>query len=232
MELTILKDNLKDALSVVERMVAKSPTLPILNNILLSAKGSSLEISATDLEVGVRYTMPSEIKQEGRIVVPAKHLSQFVGFLPESQITLVQKQNGLNIKAKGHSTKLNILSPDDFPIIPEVKGDEPSVQVETAPFCRGLAQVMGMAGQSQARPEISGILFVFQNNTLKLASTDSFRLAAKTMVFSDAQTKGHTFILPQKTARELVGVLGDRPGKTTIYFGPNQAIFDYAAQEE
>ena len=91
---------------------------------------------------------------------------------------------------------------------------------------------MGMAGQSLARPEISGVFFSFQNNTVKLVATDSFRLAEKTLSFEKSSSKEISFILPQKTARELSAVLGGKTGKTKIYISPTQAVFDYVPEEQ
>ena len=231
MKSTVLKDSLRVGLQVVERVAAKSPTLPILGNILVSAAKNTVELSATDLEIGIRYTLLAKNEKEGSCVLPARSLSQFISLLPENQITLTTKEAGLTIDSKEQQTLLKTLPAEDFPIIPTFKEGEAFVEVETHPFFEGMGQVASMAGQTQARPEISGVFVSFSQQTCKLAATDSFRLAEQTLSFSKSQPLQTTFILPAKTARELVAVLGELPGKTRIYVSPNQAVFDYIPEQ-
>ena len=231
MKSTVLKDSLRVGLQVVERVAAKSPTLPILGNILVSAAKNTVELSATDLEIGIRYTLLAKNEKEGSCVLPARSLSQFISLLPENQITLTTKEAGLTIDSKEQQSRLKTLPAEDFPIIPTFKEGEAFVEVETHPFFEGMGQVASMAGQTQARPEISGVFVSFSQQTCKLAATDSFRLAEQTLSFSKSQPLQTTFILPAKTARELVAVLGELPGKTRIYVSPNQAVFDYIPEQ-
>ena len=231
MKSTILKDGLRIGLSVVERVAAKSPSLPILGNILISAAKNTVELSATDLEIGIRYTLLAKNEKEGSCVLPARSLSQFIALLPENQITLTTKEAGLTIESKEQQTLLKTLPAEDFPIIPTFKEGEAFVEVETRPFFEGMGQVASMAGQTQARPEISGVFVSFLQQTCKLAATDSFRLAEQTLSFSKGQATQTTFILPAKTARELVAVLGELQGKTRIYVSPSQAVFDYIPEQ-
>ena len=72
MKSTVLKDSLRVGLQVVERVAAKSPTLPILGNILVSAAKNTVELSATDLEIGIRYTLLAKNEKEGSRGWPAR----------------------------------------------------------------------------------------------------------------------------------------------------------------
>lgn len=231
MKSTVLKDSLRLGLSVVERMAAKSPSLPILGNILVSATKNIVELASTDLEIGVRYKILAKNEKEGSCVLPARSLSQFVALLPENQVTLTTKESGLVIDSKEQQTLLKTLPAEDFPIIPTFKEGDAFVEVETKAFFEGMGQVAGMAGQTQARPEISGVFVSFSQQGAKLAATDSFRLAEQTLSFSKGQPLQTTFILPAKTARELVAVLGEQQGKTRIYVSPNQVVFDYVPEQ-
>src|SRR3989344_8860713 len=176
MKTTLLKENLKNALDAAERIIVKSSTLPILGNVLLTCTKNILEISATDLEIGLRYSIMAKNEQSGQVVIPAKHLSQFVALLKEPSVTL-RADNGLSVEANGNTTIMRVLSVEDFPIIPALKGDEEFIDMEAAPFAAGLEKVVGVTAQSQTRPEISGVFFDFQPKELILAATDSFRLA-------------------------------------------------------
>jgi len=232
MKVTVLRDRLREGLAIVERTIARPSPLPILANVLITTEKNFLELSSTDLEIGIRYKTLVKTEEQGKIVIPPHPLSQLASLLPEEQITLLSKEGALSIQAKGYNTSIKTLDPEEFPIIPQPDTAEKPIEIQTKAFCAGLNQVAGMTGQGQARPEISGVFFSFHKEEVKIVATDSFRLAEKTISLEKRLAKEETFILPQKGARELVAVLGERPGKTNIYISPTQAIFDYFLEEE
>ena len=231
MKSTVLKENLKDALSTGERISIKSLSLPILNSLLLSAEKNFLQIEATDLELGVRFRILSKNEEEGRAVILSKSFSQFLSLVKESQLTLTTNNNNLQVLGKGFTTVLKGLNPEDFPIIPNLKGDEPFLEIEALTLCKGLSSIAGFTGQTQARPEISGVLFLFQKNTLKLVATDSFRLGEKTLYLGEGSSLDASLIIPAKTCRELIGIFGELPGKLRVSLSPTLVAFDYENQE-
>src|SRR6056297_1515051 len=97
MKLKIIKNKLEDGLNTVKRVTTKSSTLPILNNILVKTEDSFLNLSATDLEVGVRWWCLAETDDEEEIVVPTKVLSSFVNYLPEEAVSISKKDMNLKI---------------------------------------------------------------------------------------------------------------------------------------
>ncbi len=232
MNSSLLRENLKEGLLVAERIASKSSTLPILGNVLLSAATNSLEISVTDLEIGMRYQILAKTQALGLAVISPKTLSQFLGAANGQQVLLKKNEHGLEVECGEFHATCKVLNNEDFPIIPAVKGDEQFLEIDTLQLCQGLALVVNFTGQTQARPEISGVLFSFQQNSLRLASTDSFRLAEKTIVFKKEAMPERSFILPAKTARELVLLLGGRTGKVKIFFSQAQVIFDYTKEGE
>jgi len=231
MKIQILKDGLKQALSVVERATAKTPILPALGAIAIIAKKNTLELSATDLEMGIRYKLLAKTEKEGEAVVSSRLLSQLVGTLAEREINMELQGGELKIESTEQQTNIKTLPLDDFPIIPSLGGEEIAVELETKAFCAGLSQVVGVVGQNQARPEISGVLVSIGKDDIKLVATDSFRLAEKSIILNKTQPVETSFILPQKTTKELIAILGDLSGTTKLYSSATQALFDYSSKE-
>jgi len=64
----VLKTHLREGLEIANRITAKSPTLPILSNVLLSAKKEWIRLSATDLQVGITYQFLGTTEKEGAVV--------------------------------------------------------------------------------------------------------------------------------------------------------------------
>lgn len=225
MKVEILKENLKNGLSIVEKIVGKNLSLPILDNVLINTEESFLSLSSTDLETAIKIWILTKIIKNGKVVVPAKFLSNFVSLLPDEKITLEEKKQGLHIECKSFKNQVQGFNPEEFPLIPEFK-DYEFLEVDNNKLCQGLSQIVDIASPSQSRPEISGIYFIFSKNLIKIIATDSFRLAEKTITLESPVKKDVSFILPQKPAREIINILSGKEGKVKIYFSPNQTMFE------
>jgi DNA polymerase-3 subunit beta len=234
MKVEVLKENLKSGLNVVEKIVGKNLSLPILDNVLISSEDSFLSLSSTDLETAIKIWMLTKIVKKGKVVVPAKLLSGFVSLLPNEKITIEEKKQGLYLECKTFKNQIQGFNPEEFPLIPEFKNTE-FLELDNKKLCQGLAQIVDIASPSQSRPEISGILFVFSKDSVKIVATDSFRLAEKTIVLENnpknTSKKETSFILPQKPAKEIINTLGEKEGKVKIYFSPNQTMFEFPMKE-
>jgi len=235
MKLIILQEKLKEGIGIVERISTKSLSLPILNNILVKAEKNFLNLATTDLEIGIKWWALAKIEKEGVITIPARIFSTFVNFLPNKQVTLELKGSTLVIECENYQTILKGFNPEDFPIIPQIS-EGGSILVDSRSFCQGLNQIADIAIPSTAKPEISGIFFVFQKDFIKMAATDSFRLGEKTF-YQNLKTpnpllsKEYTFILPQKAAKEIINIFGEKEGELRICFSPNQVLFELPMAE-
>ena len=83
MEIKISKSELMKGLSLVQGVVEKKTTMPILSNVLMEAKGKTLTIIATDLEVGVNCKLNADVLSDGKVAVHARGLYDIVRELPE-----------------------------------------------------------------------------------------------------------------------------------------------------
>ncbi|MFH0906995.1 MAG: DNA polymerase III subunit beta, partial [bacterium] len=215
-----------------EKIIGRNLTLPILNNILLCIQNNKLKISSTNLEIGISSWVSGKINQKGKITVPAKLMSEFISNLPNKKIELKIKNNQLEIKCENFKANLKGLSADDFPIIPKIK-DDVLVKIKASVLKNGFSQVVEMASISDTRPEISGIYINFDNNLIKLAATDGFRLAEKNIELDkkiNKDTKNiKPIIIPQRTIQELIRILGDdnqQEQEVEIVLSGSQILFD------
>jgi len=233
MKTIILKEKLKEGISVVERVSGKSLNLPILNNILLSVEKNFLNLTATDLEIGINWWSLVKTEKEGKIALPSRILSSFVNFLPNKPINLEIKDLSLKIECENYQTLIKGFNSEDFPLIPKVS-DEEKIIIPGKVFCQNLSSVVDIASYSSFKPEISGIYFLFQKNLITMAATDSFRLGEKKLYadFSSSSiTKDYSLILPQRAAKEIINIFGEKEGDLTICFSPNQVLFETPLSE-
>ena len=74
MKLTIERGALLKSLTHVQSVVERRNTIPILGNVLLKATDGTLEMTATDMDIAVIETVPSEVSQKGTTTVSAHTL--------------------------------------------------------------------------------------------------------------------------------------------------------------
>jgi len=241
MEIIILQSKLKEGLETVARVAGKNISLPILANVLLRGEKNFLSLETTDLELGIKRWLLAKIEQSGSLAVPVDLLLNLLQFLPEKSIRLTTKDQLLSIETNSFKTQIKGSPGDDFPIIPQDQGAV-SFKLPTENLCRALEQVTDIAVPSTARPEIAGIYFLFQKEKITLAATDSFRLGEKTLSLKKPLKieDEYSFILPQKTAKEIVNIFGGRGQDRTspdfgaeieIFLGPNQVLIESVMPE-
>ena len=74
MHITIETVNLKEILEQVARVSTKHITLPVLQCVLLEAKGKNLFLRATNLEIGIEGKADASVEEEGSVAVLAQTL--------------------------------------------------------------------------------------------------------------------------------------------------------------
>jgi DNA polymerase-3 subunit beta len=235
MEVFILKEKLKNGLQVVEKLLSKSLSLPILNNVLIQAQKNFLILTTTDLESGIKWWGLAKVKKEGEITIPLSLFSNFLNFLPNQQIALQTKEDLLLIECGNYKVQIKGLSSTDFPIFPEFT-KENFAEINSLSICQGLSQIVDIAASSQIRPEISGILFLLQKDSIKLVATDSFRLGEKTIsqnniILTNSFDKELSFIVPQKAVKEIINIFSQKENRVKIYFSQNQVLFESKMSE-
>ena len=229
MKIICLQENFKKGLIDVSGITGKNLTLPILNNILLSADKKQLKLSTTDLEMAITSQIPCKIEKEGSITIPAKLLVNFINNLPNKKIDINIKNNTVFLKCENYNSSIKGLDAKDFPIIPKIK-NEAILEIDSYEFKSALEQVIGFVSVSDIRPEISGVLFNFNNGKkIKLVATDSFRLGEKTLNIKEIKIKKDeikSIIIPYKTIQELIRIISNQEKSILkISIENNQILF-------
>src|SRR4030067_2610659 len=96
MHFTCNRETLQKYISQAERVTGKHLSLPILGSVLLATNNKMVIIRATNLEVGVEFQIPAEIKTEGSIVLPGALLANTLGSIPDEKEIRDRKSTRLN----------------------------------------------------------------------------------------------------------------------------------------
>src|SRR4030043_60926 len=120
MKFSIPKEAFLAELQVLQGIVEKRNTMPILANILMNVSASDIELTGTDLEVGLRTHIGADIEKAGAITVNGKKIFEIVKSLPEGQTVQVElKDETLEIRAGDSEFKILCLAKEDYPQVPD-----------------------------------------------------------------------------------------------------------------
>jgi DNA polymerase-3 subunit beta len=213
-------EKIKNALMIVERVVGKNLTLPVLESILFIAKDKTLTLRATNLSIGIETKITTKIEEEGVIAIKGNTLSSlFLNLKDDSTVLLETNGDNLSIKTKTNTTLLKSVPHDDFPTIPTISGDE--FLIPAKKFIEGLKSVYYSASVSEIKPEIGSVYMYPEENNLVFVSTDSFRLAEKKIKLKEALTFSG-ILLPFKNVVEIIKIFDEVNDDLKITFQKNQ----------
>ena len=101
MKIIAKREAILSPLQAVIGVVERKQTMPILANVLVSAKGGKLSITATDLEVELVATSDVDVQRGGEITIPGRKLLDICRALPEgTEITLTQEGERMLVRAR------------------------------------------------------------------------------------------------------------------------------------
>jgi DNA polymerase-3 subunit beta len=167
-------------LQTVARVASTRSAVQALSGVQVVAENGSVELRATDMEVGLRVPLQAEVQREGIAVLPARLTVDVVRALPADQVTLELRAAQQDVELLSGSAQFHIrtLRGEDFPPFPEATGDA-VVTVPAAAFVATVNKVQRSASRDETRPILTGILVSAGESELRMVATDSYRLSVK-----------------------------------------------------
>jgi DNA polymerase-3 subunit beta len=211
-EIRIPANELTRALTLVQGVVQRKNAMPILSNVLLQTDGStSVLLSSTDLDVGMRIGKPCEVVREGAITVSARSLLDIVKMLPGPDVTLRALENShLSIRSGRTNARLVALSAHEFPNLPSLDG-MPFQTVPAENFLAMVQKTLYSTSSDENRYNLTGVFFEPQKgtpNAVVMVSTDGHRLSRVKESFQSGDfSVFEPVTLPRKGLAELVRLL-------------------------
>lgn len=118
-QFNISRDDLLRAISAQQNITSKKGTLAILSNVLVEVKPEHVVLTGTDLEIGLKQTIPAEVIETGILTLPAKKLFELAR---ESGSTIISfkelDNNWVEITAGSSLYRLAGMVADEFPQFP------------------------------------------------------------------------------------------------------------------
>ena len=229
LEISCLKKDLLKATQICIGAITPKTTLPILSNILMEAKKDNISIFATDLEIGMKYTVKCNVIKEGIITIPARHLTNIVKELPDGEFKIIEEKNNIiKIKSGNILFSINTLKKDEFPKFPS-SPKEQSINISTSIIKDVMRKTVFAMSHDEVRYVLNGVCFEIGKNTrsetlLKAVATDGKRLA---YIFNNIKIPSDytkKVIIPSKTIKEILRII-DEWEDVKIIIGEKQINF-------
>ena len=221
MQCTVAREQLLEPVIQTEKTTIKKHTLPVLSCILLEVTDTTLLLSSTNLEVGVRFTVPVEKTTKGLVAVSGSVLAHVIASLPSgTEVTLSSDNGHLIVRSSEGSSKIALHDTEDFPVLPEVEGGK-EITLPAKQFRDTVNAVVYCASNSTIKPELSSVFVHPDGSTLIAAATDSFRLAEKKTPLKHS-VDSEPFLIPSKSTNNLLRILEQVEGDVQVKSNKHQ----------
>jgi DNA polymerase III subunit beta len=221
MKVEIFHSTFADAVRRVFPFAGTSATLPVLNNIMLSAANGRIILSATDLEGRVDLLVGAKVESPGSITVPARALRDW--------LTAVAYHTGddfkLALNVDGHSQLLTVtadfegvkvsatfkgIDSEEYPMLYADDAPQTTVALPAGVFGRVIQQIYFVASREAFRPNLTGVHMVIGEDRVTAEATDTYVLARMEKRVDLPGAKAE-LLIPATTAGKIAQAVGDRP---------------------
>ena len=212
MKLTFQKDDLLYPLQMLRGVASEQDTSPMPSNVLIRAKGNTVECMATGMEIGIRMKVEGTVREEGTITVSAEKLGDIVeGWPTEKPIDVATTTDGrVEITCGNDLYKIVELADEEFPQLPSV--DEGALAINGETLRSVLHKTEFAAPTEKVRQTfLNGLYFNFFEDRTEVVGCDSKQLAIAHCEPLRLSEDNDGFIVPLKAIKEIERTFADSP---------------------
>lgn len=222
MDFTVSKNDLVRELNLSQGVVEKKTTIPILSNVLIEAGGDKINLTATDLELGIRCSCPARVNKEGAGTIPARRLLDYVRLLPEAELHVKFLENQwANLVCGRSRTRIAGMSRESFPELPSF----PDVLAEIpVGILSGLiSKTIFAISSEESRFTLNGALLLLKSQGMSMVSTDGHRLAfVETKSELSGVEASYRALLPKKAMGEILKLAQESSPDAKVQFAGDE----------
>jgi DNA polymerase-3 subunit beta len=222
MEFTVNTADLVRELNLSQGVVEKKTTIPILSNVLVETAADRINLTTTDLELGIRCSCPARVKKAGAGTIPAKRLLDYVRLLPASDVEIKIQENQWASLVCGRSrTRIAGMSRESFPELPATPA--PMAQLPVNLLAAMISKTIFAISAEESRFTLNGALLILKSTGVTMVSTDSHRMA---LVENDIElpelTTTYRALLPRKAMGEILKLAQEASAEAAIQFSGDE----------
>lgn len=226
MKFTCNKSELSEAISNVSRAVSQKSNIAVLEGIKVKVGSGEVELTAYNLEMGIRTSIKAETEGEGEFVVSVRLFSEFTRRMSGEEIRFDIDENlVVNIASDATECSYPAVSADDYPELPKVDSERSFSIKQTT--LRSMINMTGYAASlNESKPVLTGELFDIEGGEFNMVAIDGFRLAIRNEK-TDC-TENYHFVVPKKALTEVSTLIKDdaEDKQCVIYTNDRHIIFE------
>jgi DNA polymerase III beta subunit len=225
MKLTFQKDDLLYPLQMLRGVASEQDTSPMPSNVLIRAKGNTVECMVTDMEIGIRRKVEGTVREEGTITVSAEKLGDIVeGWPTEKPIDMATTTDGrVEITCGNDLYKIIELADEEFPQFPSI--DEGALAIDGKTLRSVLHKTEFAASTEKARQTcLNGLYFNLFEDRTEVVGCDGKQLAVAYCEPFGLSEDTDGFIVPLKAVKEIGRTFADS-SEVRISRVANQILF-------
>ena len=209
MKLEIERDKLLPALQIVNGVIERRQTLPILSNLLLVANDEKVTLTGTDMEVELITSVANDTKDTIEVTLPARKLLDICRALPEETMVCLEVNKDKVLLTSGKSRfTLSTLPAQEYPAV-DVSDSVAQFQIKQKDFKSLLDKTAFAMAQQDVRYYLNGLLLELEHDCLRAVATDGHRLALCETTINYKPEQALQIIVPRKGITELIRLLED-----------------------
>ena len=229
MKISTSTGHLLTQLQAVTRVASTRSAVQALSGVQLHAGDDSVELRATDLEVGLRVPLQAKVERPGDIVLPARLFLDIArgltGVGDDLELEHRAETGDVKVSVATSEFLVRTLRNDDFPPLPQAPEDG-SVTLPRGALVETIDKVARSASRDETRPILTGILMSASGQELRMVATDSYRLSVKRTELSAAITPGFEANVPARALEELRTVIAATGAEdVSISMAASQVVF-------
>ena len=222
MEFTVSRADLVRELNLSQGVVEKKTTIPILSNVLVEADGDRIDLTATDLELGIRCSCAARVKKAGAGTIPARRLLDYVRLLPDGDVQVkIADNHWANLTCGRSKTRIAGMSRESFPELPQMP--ETLAEIPMGVLGGLIGKTVFSISSEESRFTLNGALLVLRKGAIVMVATDGHRLA---MIETSQDLPGvegaYRALLPRKAMLELQKLASDSDAGATVKFSGDE----------
>lgn len=228
MKMSIERAALLTALGHVQNVVERRNTIPILSNVLMSAKDGQLTFVATDLDIEISEATGANIDAPGDMTAPAHTLYDIVRKLPDgAQVSLkIGADDRLEVDAGRSHFTLPLLPAGDFPKM-TAEGFTHNFVLKASELRRLIDKTKFAISTEETRYYLNGIYMHANNGLLRAVATDGHRLALSEMDLPAGADGLPGIIIPRKTIAEIRRLIDNGDAEVSLSVSDAKIRFHY-----
>ncbi len=230
MQFTLSSGTLNARLQTLARVINSKNSMPILDCFLFEVANNTLTVTASDTENVMQSTIElAESTGEGRFAIPNRTILNAVKELPEQPLSFNVNEADYTVEIDYLNGSFNIAaqSADEYPMAQELDGDVTTITIDSTLLAENLSRSLFATATDEIRPVMGGVYFDLTSDYLTVVATDGHKLV-RNRILTVSNDKPASFILPQKPAQLLKGVLPKCDGDVVVKFNVKNAEVRYA----